>query len=869
MFLFNRGASSSQHTRKASGDSVQVVQTSSRRATPSPSPRASTGEWSPQRRRRDTEGTKRTSVFASRQRSNTIASSLSLNSTTSSTELVGKYWWRGSREKHSKPEGMLSRGERSESMTMSLISRSSRMLKRQNSTLTSLRTLDGVDVTDRSRGVQEIQELYGRTYTHHERSESIDSEGTRKRNISEPYNFQHLTHANAKHLPELQRATEHELVTEFSAIRASQAPRRELRGIKAENLHFKNFSSETLQQDASNSSVMNPTTPPPLSPKKSTELLRRESPSPLGAGRSSRYARSVENFSLPGPKSPRSPLSPIVPPPRTSSRAAMTIAFEPSLALLDSPTAPAFPRPLTGPVAFNLHDADSTTHSPHGGTFTSTDISAGHMILPHAVTTPDDSALQLLPLPFGTPGTELADVPEEEEDYFRKRNSVRSSRPSTAGSALRHAQSFPSIKQSFERPISQQSLRGFCEEKGQQQRPISSASNTLGSPFRTKLPADQRRPSMPSRRVSKNLKGIEGSWEDDIDYCYQHAAEADCDFDWDRKSRDGGDGGDASYHVDDSQFRAKQLLMGNDRVRINTQHVGASKDKVFREDFGSSSFQSTDIAVPDLEPSSALSESTSGAGPPTPSLTLLPRRPVEMPIRPSKSSEGFCLSPSLLISSDYEAQMLDEAMYQEMLGDGANSDKHYPFYSQGEDTAESRTESPLSKCNSQESMVISRAASAQQTHRSTNSSGSLPELVHSKNSRERFDIAADQLAEQIASFSTAEAGADPQRSISPLHKRGISLAKEVAHQSMLKKATSNISADGFDAPAPLIQSLRPRERSCSDEAVKVLPTTSTGPSGPPLAKRLRSSSAATTASSRRSSRVSYTLFPTCTIRSSS
>ena len=49
------------------------------------------------------------------------------------------------------------------------------MLKRQNSTLTSLRTLDGVDVTDRSRGVQEIQELYGRTYTHHERSESIDS----------------------------------------------------------------------------------------------------------------------------------------------------------------------------------------------------------------------------------------------------------------------------------------------------------------------------------------------------------------------------------------------------------------------------------------------------------------------------------------------------------------------------------------------------------------------------------------------------------------------------------------------------------------------------------------------------------------------
>ena len=28
------------------------------------------------------------------------------------------------------------------------------------------------------------------------------------------------------------------------------------------------------------------------------------------------------------------------------------------------------------------------------------------------------------------------------------------------------------------------------------------------------------------------------NWEDDIDYCYEDAAEADCAFDWDRMSRD-------------------------------------------------------------------------------------------------------------------------------------------------------------------------------------------------------------------------------------------------------------------------------------------------------------------------------------------
>ncbi|KAI9873569.1 MAG: hypothetical protein M1830_010848 [Pleopsidium flavum] len=866
MFLFNRSPSSSPHTRKNSRDSVQISRPSSRQATPSPSLSTSTGEWSPQRRRGNTDGAKRTSVFGGHQRSKTITSSVYLNSAAASTVSVDTHSWRGFRKAPLTLESVIPRSERSESMAKSLLSRSSRLLKRQNSTLTSLRTLDGVDVPDRGRDVYEVQELSGCSQLHHDGTQSIDDDPTKKRNISEPYNFQHLTHAHAKQLPELERASHNELVTEFSAIRASQAPRRELRGIKAENLHFKNFSSEALLQDLSTSSPIDPITPPPLSPTRSTEFLRRDTPSPLHSVKSPHYARSVENFSLPGPRSPRSPPSPMVPPPRTSSRAALTMAFASPRARLESPTSPVFGRPLAGSTTFSSINDEPAMFLSLQGAHASTDGSGDFPILPHAVTTSDDSALHLLPLPFGTPGTELPDVPEEDESYFRKRSSVRSSRPSTASSALRHAQSFPCTKTSSDRPTSNQSLRGFSEAQGQQ-RPLSNASNPLTPPFGATIAANRFRPSVSSERMSRSLKGIEGGWEDDIDYCYEHAAEADCDFDWDRISRDDVEDEGTPDRLDDGQHGTENLSSGKDYTQTKRCRPDSTTKNFPPESLRLVSVDSTDIPVPDLEPASALSESTSGPEALTPSLSLLPPPPIKVPVKASKGSEGFLISPSLLTPPDYEAQMLEEAMYQEMLSNSVNSDRHYPFYNRVEEGSESRTDSPLSKCNSLESMVVSRTASVMQNHRSSNSSGSLPELVHSKNSQERFDMVADELAEHIASLNTVEATVDTQRSISPPYKRRTSLAKEVAHQSMLKKVTSNASAEDAEAPAPVVQSTRQRDRLRSEEGVKVTSATSAHASGPPIAKRSRSSSTATTTSSRPSSRVSYTLFPTSTIRS--
>ncbi|TKA62520.1 hypothetical protein B0A49_12189 [Cryomyces minteri] len=42
----------------------------------------------------------------------------------------------------------------------------------------------------------------------------------------------------------------------------------------------------------------------------------------------------------------------------------------------------------------------------------------------------------------------------------------------------------------------------------------------------------------PAKRSSAVEGGIDSSWEDDVDYCYEHEAEADCDFSWDRISKE-------------------------------------------------------------------------------------------------------------------------------------------------------------------------------------------------------------------------------------------------------------------------------------------------------------------------------------------
>jgi hypothetical protein len=141
------------------------------------------------------------------------------------------------------------------------------------------------------------------------------------------------------------------------------------------------------------------------------------------------------------------------------------------------------------------------------------------------------------------------------------------------------------------------------------------------------------------------------SWEDDIDWCYEHEAEADCDFAWDRPSLDIRRDGNTVTPVEGDRRQ-------NPRVDVSPAMLTPGQ-----------------LDVPALSPCSQSSPTTAqeaitptAASAPKPSNFSHPKRDAHqsqryLHVRKSsdassfKESHGFTLSPSLLIPSDYREQM--------------------------------------------------------------------------------------------------------------------------------------------------------------------------------------------------------------------
>jgi hypothetical protein len=640
-----------------------------------------------------------------------------------------------------------------------------------------------------------------------------------KRTISEPFNFSHVTHTNQQQLPALHRVSDNELVTEFSVIRASQKPKPELKGIRAEDLHFKNFSSEDLHHQDSPDPVeskTSPTTTPPRS---------RDSSRLFTTPPTARNSRSIENFSRPAPRSPMSPTSPIAPPPRTSSWAACTPPSEPSH--------PGISGILSSTSQINVFDVrDPTTPENQSSlslpTTLSPDAEDGvNSSVPHAVTTVDDSARLLRPLLHAILPSDLADVPEEDETTFWQSSPGRSSRPSTGRSSLRHAQSFPVTKTTFDRRLSS---RQSSQTLGQS--PLTSppfrSPGSLDAPFEPeKSPSKRGTPS--AKRFSIGLKAIDGSWEDVIDYSYEHAAEASCNFDWDRRSVEEDEEGDLCYTPSEAPGAPTP--------------PAEEKSRFFPGAFRPSKLDTSQLTVPDLEPTSAQSKSTTHEA-------ITPLHPFGSrgfaAGRSSKDSDYFKTKPSLVISSTFEESMTQEAMYEELLAGTEQNDPRFPFYSP-HDTVQSHSVSPrssgslISKCNSQESVILSRAASVVRKHRSSNSSTSLPELVHSiHNVPSQEDV------------QTTPTDRDQQSTPIQLgHKRSISSTQP------LKKIDDDEEKSDQET-----KTTRDRSKSVSDVAAKRMSPSKISSPAPAISKRNTSGrKSVPKINNRTSSRGYYSLFP--------
>ncbi|KAF2012621.1 hypothetical protein BU24DRAFT_464994 [Aaosphaeria arxii CBS 175.79] len=576
-----------------------------------------------------------------------------------------------------------------------------------------------------------------------------------KHRISSPFDFQHLTHTDRHQFNAMDQSSENELVAEYWAVRASQAPCSDLNGIKADNLHFNNFSSESLVDASSRSPSALTYRSPPISPELSGEHQFAETNELSSTGRVLRTARSVDSFSRPGinPRLHRhtQSINPTIPPTRTSSRQATRSIDQLTENDNVHESASSVSRSALNRQS-GLWDHFSPSPSPSILGAPLSFITDEQAVVGHAFTTPDDLAIHPTTPPPFSPG--LEDVLEEPERFASPRPAppppARAYSPRSPRSPYFESFSFRSTQRS---PISRTSSRGspFASPKSMAMtRPMSQMSDTLGSPTFSRRPSIRRSPAV--RRKSNTWRAIDESWEDDVDYIYDNALEADCDFDWDHMSED--------IDMEDRERTPEQ----RDHERPSTAssqrtypppigHEGSidQHGPFFSGVFRPSLLVPSSSSVPELDPRSAISASTASTGIRTP---CDPFNPL------IHHQSNLSLAPSLLAPPDFKEDVSREDMFDEILDGYEGSDRHFPLLDPHQSIASSTRSSRVrsSKRSSYDSSLMSSGQASgswsSPIRRSASSSGSLPELVQSRRARHDFSMIVDELSEQVACFAS-------------------------------------------------------------------------------------------------------------------
>lgn len=492
----------------------------------------------------------------------------------------------------------------------------------------------------------------------------------------------------------------------------------------------------------------------PQSPPQSPRLREWQHPDPSTGSASSRpglrLTRSVESFSQPGVNlRAHRHSSSVIAPPRTSSLA-------PTSSIPNIPEEEAL-RQVSGVSSASRSKRQSGVWDAFALSAGSSDqlpgIAEDSTFVGNAVTTPDDSAIQAMTPPFSP---SLEDVAEEPERFVSPRPAPQPPRlrsPTSPKSPFLESFSFNSQRSPGLRTRPRGNSRASPKSSNLRNltvRPSSQTSETLGSPTLTRESPVPR--STVTRRKSNTWRAIEESWEDDVDYIYDNALEAECDNDWDYVSEDEGLSdrhhalARAIYEERPSAPRAAQQL---------PQPASNKPTFQLQLPFASSRLPPNNDSVPDLG-------STSGASASTTATSLQ---------TPFHESEGFLLSPSLLLPQAYKEPA--ETSYEDILKEYDGSDCHFPIMDLDESATSSTRSSRVrfSRRSSYDSSLMSSAQSyglwSSPVRRSASSAGSLPELVHSRRTRQNFSMVVDELSEQVASLETFGSDNEEDDNVTP------------------------------------------------------------------------------------------------------
>jgi hypothetical protein len=630
-----------------------------------------------------------------------------------------------------------------------------------------------------------------------------------KRIISEPYNFHHVTHTSSNQFHALDNTSNVELVEEFSVIQASQTPEPGLKGIRAQALR----SDDSFDENAADLEDRQPTSP--------TSPLRRSPPvsprEPKSPGRIENFSRPVSRLNKPLPPSPS-----IIAPPRVSSRQTQSEIPEPTSLAIDEllgvniqPTIRDYEYPSLDSATF--HKVPSLDQIDLAGIF-QPELSPAMMSGQFETT--DDPSIEddgkTTTAFINSYLSDLEDVPEEDETKEADEPNARASRfMSISGSidevvANEAKVSAASAHESI--IIVQDSQLSFSEE-------VTSPTLPNFQPIVQDSPVSQA--SDTTRRTSvAGLVQFPMTWEEDIDFCYEHEAVADCEFDWSRLSLETSRNSVPGPAITPSSTAPATKNLVPHYLQVNASSIPAT---------------------PDLDPGSAQS-------------ILTRSHEALTPLSDGAAHVGFFNAstadheyPKKIETDDVD----NETAYESFLAVGDDPDRQFQYYTQ---TSSPRSSySQISKYNSQESVMLSRAASIVRKHRSSTSTTSVPELTNSANSSRENTI-----RESIESLEHPALGAmsEATRPGFSIHRPVKSLGSELSALAKLRSTGSNGSIHVVDLPYPSPSPTHDRTKSTSaldhQDEHQVMQQSAQG-----LPFALRQSLAA----QKRKSRAGYSLFP--------
>ena len=652
-------------------------------------------------------------------------------------------------------------------------------------------------------------------------------------NISEPFNFHHVTHTRPHHVQALDSSNPDDLVSEFSALRASQSSQPGLRGIKAKDIQ---------REDLPPRDALLPDCPSQL-PNHHADLP------PFHTSRSEGSA----------------PVSSCGPPSPTN------------IFLVDKLSHPTSSRQMT-PGVFMFHNEtppDTTAEPPIPTEFPeSLDYATGtwndgvyDLASPHAVTT-DDSADWNRQLPFSMVKTELAPV-EEDDETEREEDLILpfTQRHPTPNSGHWYKKSSPSAKSlhrvsdactqvtgssqgrsSHPTPPAEESPRGFSTrlegDDSDSLRGYCMPPARVSEPF-TEDPIDDIpvRPRF-SRCLSVGPNDMEGFWDmasDAISWSYALGAEGDSNFEWPGWS----------IHEDDMTVPTGETYQTNDadmdypNRKSQSDSPSPSRTAIRRSSSVYSRSPSPLLPVhtvpSNLDPPSASSTESSFSGIPE-AITPNETKESAMAMKfPTVKHKEWC-QPPYVMPNDLECQAVQDDVYHQMYA--GDYSEEAPLHMQNVGRIDGSTisnsprssRSPISKSSSQESFWCSQAAFNTRRPRNAGSVGSLPDLMPSKNSREKFDFTSDQYTDNLPCVTPSDSPSDSQQTCAAQRRRSPNLAKDAAQNIMLSKVRS------AEEPKPMIPASR--SRASSDVTSAAQDSSMVPPAPLATGRRMRSGSTA-------------------------